>query len=215
MSNKKLESVMFDRVKPIVEHAMQTFLGVSINELNHDITEKLKKSPLLNIKPDLSLPYKEAKKKFKKEFLKKLLRAHYGNISEVAKIADIDRRSIHRLINETQLDAKAIRQELPKPYQVKHDAVAGIIEDVVDSYKAVIHPDVVEQVYGHVDQVSENILKDLPEQKVTMKDAELEFDKAYLKRALKRNTYSITKTAKAIGLRYETLHRKLKGLGIK
>ena len=66
MVNKKLESVMFDKVKPIVEHALQTFLGVSIDELNKDITEKLKKSPLLNIKPDMSLPYKDAKKKFKK-----------------------------------------------------------------------------------------------------------------------------------------------------
>jgi len=215
MVNKKLESVMFDKVKPIVEHALQTFLGVSIDELNKDITEKLKKSPLLNIKPDMSLPYKEAKKKFKKLFLRKLLKAHYGNISEVAKVADIDRRSIHRLINETRLDVKQIREELVRPYQVKQEAVSGVISDVLDHYKSVIHPEKFDEVYGHVDEVSDNILKDLPEQKVTMKDAEEEFDKIYLRRALKRNNYSITKTAKAIGLRYETLHRKLKGLGIK
>jgi len=46
-----------------------------------------------------------------------------------------------------------------------------------------------------------------------MKQAEQEFEKKYLRQALQENK-TITATAKKIGLRYETLHRKLKSLGL-
>ena len=47
-----------------------------------------------------------------------------------------------------------------------------------------------------------------------MKDAEREFEKKYLKAALQENDNNISKTARKIGLRFETLHRKLKSLGL-
>jgi DNA-binding NtrC family response regulator len=41
------------------------------------------------------------------------------------------------------------------------------------------------------------------------------FEVQYFKKALKENKDNISKTARKIGLRYETLHRKLKSLGLK
>ena len=50
---------------------------------------------------------------------------------------------------------------------------------------------------------------------MTLKEAEQEFEKQYLSKALKEAKGSITKTAKKIGLRYETIIRKMKKLGMK
>jgi DNA-binding NtrC family response regulator len=41
------------------------------------------------------------------------------------------------------------------------------------------------------------------------------FEKQYFEKALKENKGNVSKTARKIGLRYETLHRKLKKLGLK
>ena len=93
-----LELVLHQKVKPIVDEATLKHLGVSIDKLTDDITSKLSRTTLVDIEADTSLPYKEAKKKFKKAFLTKLLLLNLGNISEVARITGQNRRSIHRLI---------------------------------------------------------------------------------------------------------------------
>jgi len=202
-------------VEHIVDDAIKPVLGVSIGELNKDISEKLAKSPLLSFDIDTSLKFKEAKKKFKQQFLSKLLRVTYGNISEVAKRARVDRRSIHRIVKESGIDVAKIREEMMKPYQVKQKAVGGVIEDVLEHYKTVIHPDRIAKVYKQVDTVSKDILDELPEKEVSLKEAEEEFEREYLRKALGENDHSVTKTARAIGIRYETLTRKMKSLGLR
>ncbi len=202
-------------VEQIVDDAIKPILGVSIDELNKDISEKLEKSPLLQINIDTKLNFKQAKKRFKHQFLSRLLRVTYGNISEVAKRAGVDRRSIHRHVKDAGIDVAKIREEMIKPYQIKQKAVGNVIEDVLEHYKRVIHPDRMAEVYKNVDSVSKGILDDLPEKTITLKDAEEEFEKEYLKKVLAENDGNVTVTAKKIGLRYETLHRKLKVLGLK
>ena len=66
-----------------------------------------------------------------------------------------------------------------------------------------------------MDKLSSDIVKKLPAVEMSWDDAEVEFEKKYLEKALAENKGNISKTAKAIGLRYETLHRKLKKLMIK
>ena len=201
-------------VEDIVGDAMKPVLGININELNKDISEKLDK-PLVMFEIDTSLKFKQAKKKFKQQFLSRLLRMSYGNISYVAKKAGVDRRSIHRIVKDAGINVSKIREEMIKPYQIRQKAVESVIEDVLEHYKTVIHPEKMAEVYKKVDTVSKEILDELPEKKTTLKEAEAEFEREYFKKALSENNGNVTATARKIGIRYETLLRKLKALGVK
>lgn len=202
-------------VESIVDDAMKPVLGVSIGDLNKDISTKLEKNPLLSFDIDTSLKFKEAKKQFKQQFLRRLLRVTYGNISEVAKRARVDRRSIHRIVKDAGINVAKIREEMIKPYQIRQKAVGDVIEDVLENYRTVIHPQKIAEVYKQVSNVSKDILDELPEKPISLKEAEEEFEREYLRKALVENSGSITKTAKKIGIRYETLIRKLKSLGVR
>lgn len=212
MPKSALEKKVKHEMKPVVEKGMHKFLGLTIDELAEDITSKIEVSPFLNVKINTSLPFKEAKKIFKREYLKKLLQSHHGNISTIAKLAEIDRRSVHRIVKSN--DVKKIRKEMLKPSYVKEIEVSGIIEDALDSYKTVIHPDKLKEMYQNVSELSKDIVKSLPEKPMTLKDAEKEFEKRYLEKALAENNHNISQTAKKIQLRYAVLHRKLKTLGM-
>ena len=71
-----------------------------------------------------------------------------------------------------------------------------------------------EQMYGEVPRLSRNIAKVLPHQELTWKEAEHEFEKQFLVHALEDNDREISKTARKIEIRTETLYRKIKKLGI-
>ncbi len=213
-TKETLEQVIQTKIKPILETNLQRVLGVTIEELNKDISSRLQKNPLLDFPIDTSLSFKQAKKQFKNQYLKKLLQIRYGNVSEVAKLADIDRRSIHRIVKETKLNVNKIRHDMARAYDVKKETVHHIIEDVLDSYKEVIHPIKLEKAYANVEGVSKEILDQLPEEPLTLKEAETNFEREFLQKALKENNDNLAQTAKQIGLRYETLHRKIKKLGI-
>ncbi len=206
-SKKSVEHIVDDAIKPV--------LGVSIDELNKDISEKLERSPLLSFDIDTKVKFKKAKRQFKQQFLRRLLRVSYGNISMVAKKAGVDRRSIHRIVKSAGIDVARMREEMIKPYQIKQKAVGSVIEDVLEHYKQVIHPSRMAEVYKQVDTVSKDILDELPEKEITLKKAEEEFEKEYLSKALSENKGNLTKTSKKIGLRYETLLRKVKGLKLR
>ncbi|MBU0461028.1 MAG: hypothetical protein KJ574_00420, partial [Nanoarchaeota archaeon] len=109
---KVVKQVSKEEVEPVVSEAMHKLLGVSIDELNKDISEKLMRSPLTDFPVDTSLSFKEAKRRFKQAYMRRLLRITYGNISEVAKQAGVDRRSIHRIIKDAGIDVSRIREEM-------------------------------------------------------------------------------------------------------
>ena len=208
-----LEKVITEKVKPLIDSSMHKFLGITIKELSADISDKLKRTPLLDFKVDTSLPFKKAKKLFKREYIKKLLQLKQGSISDVAKIAAIDRRSIHRFAKSIKPDIEKFRKDL-KPLYTKETAVSSIIEESLDTFKDTITPKKLEKVYKNVETISKDILKELPTAQQTLKQAMEEFEKEYLKKAMKENLNNISKTAKAVGLRIETLFRKMKRLGI-
>ena len=214
MAKKGLEKLVKKKVKPIVDTAMQRFIGITISELNKDISEKLEKSPLIDFEINTKIKFKDAKKMFKKAYLKKLLQISYGNISQVAKTADLDRRSIHRIIRKSDINVGKIREEMIRPYEIRQSAVTSMIEDVLEHYKEVIHPGKLEKVYQDVPRISKQILDNLPERPLTLKEAEEEFEREYFRKALEENGFNVALAAKRIGLRYETLHRKAKKLGI-
>lgn len=211
----KLERVVKERVEPIIDNAMHKFLGITISELRKDISDKIEKNPLLSFEINTSLPFKSAKKSFKKEFLTRLLRAHYGNISAVAKVMKQDRRSVHRDIIDLGIDVDKIRKEMIRPEYYKKEIVDDILRKSLDQYREFIKPNKLEKIYENVDSISEDIVKELPIVEMTWEEAEIEFEKEYLKKVLEENDFNVSKTARKIGLRYETLHRKVKALGLK
>lgn len=210
MADKALE----EKIKPVVEEAVHKFLGVHIQELETDISDKIKKSPLLEFHVNTTIKYKDAKKAFKRSYIHKLLKTHFGNVAEVSRILHVDRRTIHRLIKELNISITQFRKELHRPEYFRIEAVKSIIQTSLDSYKTIIHPKKMKSLYAQASDLSKNIAKELPEQPMTLKQAEKEFDKKYLSTVLEEMDGNISQTAKRIGLRFETLHRKLKSLGI-
>jgi DNA-binding NtrC family response regulator len=212
-TKEELENLVEKKVRPIVEKAMQDYLGVTIAEIESDISDKLKRSPLIDFEIDTKIPFKAAKKAFKRTYISKLLKLYSGNISDVANSSGLDRRSIHRLVIELRIKVDAFRKELKADY-VKQAAVQTIVEKAVDPYKSALNPDRLKTFYEHAPSISKNIVRELPVHPLTFPAAEREFERAYLKKALEENNHNISETARKIKLRFETLHRKLRILNL-
>jgi len=211
MVEDQLEKIVESKVKPLLEEAMHKNLGITITELETDISDRLKKSILIDFPINTSIPFKEAKKKFKHAYIARLLQLNFGNVASVAKVAHIDRRSIHRIVAEMKLSVQHIRETLSKGY-VKALAVQDIIQESLQQYKSALNPRKYEAFYKEAPKLSIDIIKELPETPKNLKEAEHDFEKNYLTKALSENNGNISKTARKIGLRFETLHRKLKQL---
>ena len=214
MAKKTLDKVLKEKVEPMLEESMHKLLGITISEFGKDISDRIEKNPLISYPIDISISFKAAKKLFKKEFLTRLLQSHYGNVSAVAKITGLNRRSIHRAVKELGINIKRVRKTMVKTELYQKEAVDSILKETLDHYKRVIRPSRLEKMYKNVDKISSDIVKELPTIELTWDEAEIEFEKAYIRKALKENKGNVSKTAKKIGLRYETLHRKIKKLGI-
>ncbi len=215
MKEKSKESALEKQlVKEKVAKATKELIGVSIKELNETLLDKLGK-PLINFTVDTSIPFKQAKRIFKKQFFSQLIETHYGNISEVANFTDVDRRTIHRIVKELNIDVKKLRSELLNPDHYKKMVIGTRVKDALDEYKDVIKEEALQKAYEKVPKFSKEIINEIPTKKLTLKEAEEEFERRYLMKALEENNHNITTTAKKIKIRYETLIRKLKSLGIR
>ena len=71
-----------------------------------------------------------------------------------------------------------------------------------------------EKMYDATPRISKDIVEELPDMEMSLKKAEEEFEKEYLKVKLEENDNDIVKTAAKIKLRYETLLRKVKKLDL-
>lgn len=211
--NTDLEFAIDQKVKPIVADAMQKFLGVKFANIETDISDQLKRSTLLDFPINTKLPYKQAKNAFKRAYLMRLLEMHLGNISIAATIAGLDRRSIHRLVLSLKLPATKFRENA-EPSYARQAAVQGIIQDVLGQYRGALNPVKYKALSAQAEAISGDIVKELPESHLTLKDAEHEFERAYLSQLMKECS-TIAQAAKTTKLRYEVLHRKLRNLGIR
>src|SRR3989344_5666081 len=211
--DETLERVVREKVEPLLEEAMQKFLGMTIRELEKDITEKIEQKKFIGIMVRVDLPFKDAKKMFKKEFLERTIQTHYGNISEVADIVGLDRRSVHRDLRSLHVDIKKLRERMYKPRYFEKEAVDQLLRKSLDQYKSIIRSEKLVQMVDYVPELSEQIMNILPNTTVRWKDAEREFERIYLKAAIGRYK-NLRETARAIELRYETLLSKMKKLGM-
>ena len=134
-----LDTVVEKKIKPMLEDAMRTYLGVRIEELSTDVSDKLRRSPFLDMTVDVSVPFKKAKLQFKKSYLARLVQLHFGNIAEVARLSGIDRRSVHRLVKEFGVSADRFRKELHRQEFYLQEEVRSIIEASAQQFKSRSH----------------------------------------------------------------------------
>ena len=211
---KDLEETIKEKINPLLEKTMEKHWGITIPKLEDDLTTKLK-NPSLNIYVPSNLTFSSAKKVFKTEFMKRELRLHQGNISHLAKQLGIDRRSIHRTIKELRIDVEEIREDMESSEEHQTEFVDQALRATLDQYKDIIQPQKMEKMYEEVSSLSRNIAKILPHKDLSWKEAEKEFEKQFLEQGLKKNNGNVMKTAQKIQIRAETLHRKIKKLGLK
>lgn len=197
--------------KKIIDEALHRVLGVSIAELSQDLAARLN-DPLFGIDMNLNMRFKQAKRRFKQDYLKKLLSRNFGNVSEVARIARINRRSIHRICNpKSLLDLR--RETLSRKYKRRIE-MESIITEVAKCYRNVLHPSKIQDLYHYAPTISDELVRILPDNPLPLKHAVRIFEKRYIE-ALVLNHQDLKTAARFSGIRYETLIRKMKKLGIR
>ena len=209
-----IDALLDEKVAALIESTTTKLLGLRVEELNKDLTAKLIHSSFMDYAVDLNISFKQAKKSFKKYYLQKMLLLNLGNISEVAKRAGINRRSLHRLIGDLGIDVTKIKKDLIKPYDIKVNSVSSVIEKTLDTYKSIFHPEKLQAMYKSVNIISQDVVNELPETRLTLKNAVEDFELRYFQQALLEQKNNIAAISKRCKLRYETLHRKLKKLGL-
>ncbi|MBI4448583.1 hypothetical protein HY641_00960 [Candidatus Woesearchaeota archaeon] len=212
--NHSLDIVVQDKIKPLLDTAMHKYLGITVKEIEKDITDQIKRSPLIDFVIDPNLLFKKAKDEFKRQYVMKVLRSHFGNVSAAAENSGLDRRSIHRLIAHHRIDLEQFRKVLLRPAYIKQTAVNEIITRTLDNYKQVINADRLSKFYNDSTSLSKDIVRELPDIHIPLAVAEQEFERRYFEQVLLIYKGRTAEIAKKIGLRYETLHRKLKSLGL-
>ncbi|MBS3124123.1 hypothetical protein J4437_05835 [Candidatus Woesearchaeota archaeon] len=225
---KDLEETLKEKVSPLLEESMSRNWGITIPKIESDITDKLKNPQSMQIYIPSNLSFSTAKKRFKKEFLKKELRFHLGNISQLARSLKINRRSIHRVINSLDIGLEDIhnksetynKDKNSKIEETVHEkeikkGVDKTIRSTLENYKNIIQPQKMEKMYADIPGLSRNIAKFLPHQEITWKEAERDFERQFLSKTLIDNKGEINKTAKRLKIRVETLYRKIKRYGLK
>ena len=207
-----LEETLKEKVSNLLEETMEKTWGLSIPKIGSDISDKVFSSSI-----DLYIPqhlsFNKAKKVFQKEFLKKQLMLHLGNVSQLAKSLEINRRSIHRVLKDLHLKKENVLENFTT-FKNEETRMGNLIRSTLDQYKELIQPQKMEKIYEQLPLLSRNLADTMPHQDRTWREAEQEFEKQFLEHALSQNKWSVAKTSEAINLRSETVHRKIKKLGI-
>ncbi len=201
-------SALDERIKPIVEEALRTYVGTSVADLESSLTDRLVQG--FDFVINTTIAYKQAKKQFKRAYVLRQLRLHLGNVAETARVLGVDRRTVHRLIRDLAIPVDTCRKDLFKPSYVRAEALKEVITTVLDTYKPAERVKL-SPLYAHVTDMSRTLVNALPEQPMSLKQAEHEFDKRYF--AALKNSSNIAAALHA-RIRPETVHRKMKGLAL-
>lgn len=194
------------QISSIIYNALDKHSILEEKELK-SLTNNLEFRLLFTI--DFSKPFKEAKKDFIRNYLNDLLTLSLGNVSMVAKKANLNRRHLHRMLNNHELDPDIHRKELIKPSQYLKENIHNILEDTLTN----IHEqETLENVYSSINDISQIITDTM--QNIPYEKALEIFEKEFIEKTLKKNNYDLKKTAKEIDISERTLYRKLAKLNI-
>lgn len=199
----------------MLDDAMKKYLGVTVNELSSDVSDKLRRTALIDYDIDVAVAYKKAKKQFRKKYLQRLVQLHFGNISLVARLSGMDRRSVHRLVAGLGVRTDKFRKELHRQQFYVQGEVKSILEQSTRKYEHSLSPERYRSFYTAASDLSADIAAELPVDFPTLDLAEHEWERRYLEAVMAAYGPSPVAVARKIGLRYETLRRKLvkHGLG--
>ena len=70
MVRETLDRVLKKRIGPLLDESLHKVIGITVPEFGKDISDKIEKNPLIAYDIDTTLPFKAAKKLFKKQFLR-------------------------------------------------------------------------------------------------------------------------------------------------
>ncbi len=214
MDEAALELLLKGKVRPLLADAMHRHLGVTVAEIESDIASHLRHPALLNIPLETTLPLKAAKRLFRKRYLANLLAMHSGHVTSVARAVGMSREALHRLLTRLGISPDEFRSAAPGIEYLRAQAVQDIIVHAIDQYHSSLNPSRVERMYKEAPSLGRDIAKMLPDAPPRLKEAEREFEEEYIRRALETHRGNISATARTIGIRFETLHRKCKLLGL-
>ena len=133
MATKNLEEAVKEKITPLLEETMEKSWGITIPKIEEDIADRLLK-PQLHVYIASNTTFKKAKQFFKKEFIKNELKLHQGNISHLAKMLRIDRRSVHRAIKDLEINVEELRQQQISPEEWQEEVVAQTIRTKFDPF---------------------------------------------------------------------------------
>lgn len=214
MEKEDLDNIIETKVKPMIDEIMKKSIGITIKELSEDISDRVMENPLLDFIPDTSLSLKSARNLFRKHYIEKLLTCHYGDVTAVGRILGVDRRSVHRMVKELGINISKCRKAMLKPEYIKKEAVSTAIGHVMKDYEEAVHPSKVRRLYKSASDITDSLLKELPFKFLTLKESDGFFERKFMKQLLEEVKWNLSKAAKRLGIRYETLIRKMKKLGV-
>ena len=215
MSRNNLEETIKGKVALLLEETMEKSWGIYVPQVQSDITDKLQANLPAKFYVPAASSFQEAKKIFKSEFLKNQLHLHGGNISQLAKFAGLDRRSIHRAIKKLGIEIGNVRRELDLTNSHQEKMIDQTIRFALEGYRDIFQPQKMEKIYQEVPALSKNLAKLLPHNHLTWKQAEREFEKQFLMQALAEHKGKVAETARRLKIQAETLHRKITKLRLK
>jgi transcriptional regulator with PAS, ATPase and Fis domain len=211
-SKKNLEDTIIERVRPFIAQNMEKTWGFAIPKLEEDITSKLAKEQS-TIPIRFSLNYSDALQEYKKEFFRRELQKHQ-NISLLANLLGVSRRSIHRSIKELGIIVPKKSKQEQKDY-FKAQAVYKTLREALMEYRSLFKAEKMDALYETLPNLSKTIAHQLPDQKAsTWKSAKHDFEIRYLRHHISLGD-KLKDVAKKIGIRAESLSRKLKVLGLR
>ena len=199
------------KLNAILEENIKRKLGVSIKELNKSLISslenRLSSSILLTI-------YKDAKKAFQKAYFEELLTFNHGNISKAARIANLNRRQIHRICIDAGVEVREIRREMLKPYYYLKQNIEDITEQKINEFRNEIKPERLTKIYKNIPQFSQNIIEFIDEKTQSYEEALETFEKRYFEQVLETAKGNTLKAAEIAGISERSIVRKIKALQI-
>ncbi|MFP4656008.1 MAG: helix-turn-helix domain-containing protein [Candidatus Woesearchaeota archaeon] len=206
---ESLERVMeADGRNRIIEDIFHKYLGVTIKELSQDITKKIDE-PLIESIVKEERDMKKAKEIFLHHYIIRHLESHHGNVKSASKEAGVNRRTLHRMISRFNIETSFMRgRRKETAYETQiHDA----IERSLNKYEEIIHPNKFDAIYNRITDITKDIANNTDSSsRMSLKDAEDTFLADFISKAIERNHGNLSRAARELGIRYETLHRKMK-----
>lgn len=191
-------------ISSLVEDVLKKYSDTSLEVLTRNLSSTLEFRLLFNI--DFGQPFRIAKKEFIKNYFIDLLTLNLGNVSRVAEAANLNRRHVHRLLNELDINPGIQRKEMLKPYYYLKENIQQIFENVPDQFKNASDQKKIEDV--------SEIFANNTEDTLSYEEAMQIFEKEYIQKALEEHDFDILETADSIKLSERTLYRKINKLSI-